>query len=86
MVAVVLALVLVGCEKEEGPAEKMGNKVDQAVENLAERVDSQGPAEKAGEQIDQTTNEARQALENAGEAMGDAMQKAGRKIEETTSN
>jgi len=86
LLAVLVAVVLSSCEKEEGPAEKMGKKLDEAVENVAERVDSQGPAEKAGERIDAAAKEAQQAMQKAGETVGDALQEAGQKIGEKTGN
>ena len=52
-------LSLVSCEKK-GPAEKMGEKLDEAVKSVEEAVDSNGPAEKIGEAldkaVDKTTN------------------------------
>jgi len=55
---VVLAAVLAvgttyctGC-REDGPAERAGEKVDDAVEKMKDAVDPKGPAERAGEKID----------------------------------
>ncbi len=45
---------LVSC-KEKGPAEKAGEGVDKAVENVKDAVDPKGPVEKAGEKIDEAT-------------------------------
>lgn len=45
------AVSMVAC-KPKGPAEKAGEKVDSAVENLKDAVDPKGPVEKAGEKID----------------------------------
>ena len=42
--------VLVGCEK--GPAEKVGEKLDKALDKLS----GKGPLEKAGERIDQAVD------------------------------
>jgi len=86
LLAVLVAVVLAGCEKEEGPAEQMGKKLDAAVENVAERVDSQGPAEKAGERMDAAAKNAQQAMQKAGETVGNALQEAGQKIAEETGN
>lgn len=44
------ALSLAGCEK--GPAEKAGQKIDKAGENVRDAVNPRGPAEKVGEKID----------------------------------
>jgi hypothetical protein len=49
------SLSLVSCEKK-GPAEKMGEKLDEAVKSVEEAVDSKGPAEKIGEAVDKATN------------------------------
>jgi hypothetical protein len=43
--------VLVGCEK--GPAEKVGEKLDEALHKLS----GKGPIEKAGERIDKAVDE-----------------------------
>ena len=42
--------VLVGCEK--GPAEKVGEKLDKALDKLS----GKGPLEKAGERVDQAVD------------------------------
>lgn len=42
---------LVSCEKK-GPAERTGEKLDKAVEEVKDAVDPKGPAEKAGEKVD----------------------------------
>lgn len=83
-VAMLLAIVLSGCGEEEGPAEQMGQNVDEAVEQMAEQVQSDGPAEKAGESIDQAMDQAGETLQKAGETIGETMQEAGQKIEENT--
>ena len=38
--------------KEKGPAEKAGESLDKAVENVKDAVDPKGPVEKAGEKVD----------------------------------
>lgn len=78
-----LLLITTGCEKE-GPAEKAGEKIDQAVEETKEnlnearetvedKIKTDGPAEEAGEKIDEAVEEAReearQAKENVEEAV-----------------
>jgi hypothetical protein len=45
------SVVLVGCEK--GPAEKVGEKLDKALDKLS----GKGPLEKAGEHIDKAVDE-----------------------------
>jgi hypothetical protein len=42
---------LVSC-KEKSPAERTGEKIDNAVEKVKDAVDPKGPVEKAGEKID----------------------------------
>lgn len=46
-----LVACLASC-KEKGPAEKAGENVDEAIENMKDAVDPKGPAEKAGEKVD----------------------------------
>lgn len=49
------ALAFVSC-KPKGPAEKAGEKLDNAVENVKDAVDPKGPVEKAGEKVDKALN------------------------------
>ena len=44
---------LTSCEKK-GPAEKMGESIDNAAEDVKDAVDPKGPVEKAGEKVDET--------------------------------
>ncbi len=46
-----LAASVVSC-REKGPAEKAGERVDKAIENVKDAADPKGPAEKAGEKVD----------------------------------
>ena len=46
-----LVACLASC-KEKGPAEKVGEKMDKAVEEVKAAVDPKGPVEKAGEKVD----------------------------------
>jgi outer membrane murein-binding lipoprotein Lpp len=59
VVITALIAALTGCQKPAGPAEKAGQKIDNAVE-------------KAGEKIDQTTEKLGQKVEKAGSDMQDA--------------
>jgi hypothetical protein len=43
--------MLVGCE-EKGPAQKVGENLDKAGQNLKDSVDPRGPGEKLGGKID----------------------------------
>jgi uncharacterized protein YjbJ (UPF0337 family) len=52
------ALMSVGCERE-GPVEKAGKKVDQAVEEVKDKLNPEGPVEKAGKKVDQAVEEAK---------------------------
>lgn len=62
--------VLPGCQKEEGPLEKAGKEVDQAVENFGQP--KAGPVEQAGQAVDDAAEKAGQKIENAGEHVQDA--------------
>jgi len=44
-----VTILLVGCEKKEGPAERAGKKVDETVEKAGEKI------EEAGEKVKETT-------------------------------
>ena len=46
-----LATQLTSC-REKGPGEKIGEKMDNAAEDIKDAVDPKGPGEKAGEKID----------------------------------
>ncbi|MBU3945043.1 MAG: hypothetical protein KJ900_10670 [Proteobacteria bacterium] len=55
-----LTLLTFGCDSQ-GPAEKSGEKIDQAIESTkdaagdaADKITGKGPAEKVGESIDET--------------------------------
>jgi hypothetical protein len=50
------ALVGVGCERE-GAVEKAGKKVDQAVEDVKDKINPEGPVEKAGKQVDKAIDD-----------------------------
>ena len=45
-----------GCGKK-GPAEKVGEKLDHAKENMKDAVTPDGPAEKAGKKLDKTVED-----------------------------
>jgi predicted small lipoprotein YifL len=49
-----LALALTGCP-DKGPAQKAGEKIDNAKDKISDTVDPKGPAEKAGRAIDRAT-------------------------------
>jgi hypothetical protein len=42
---------VVSC-REKGPAEKTGEKIDEAADKIEDAVNPKGPVEKAGEKVD----------------------------------
>jgi hypothetical protein len=61
---------LPGCQKQEGPMEKAGKEVDQAVERLGQP--KAGPVEQAGQAFDDAAAKAGQKIEQAGDKIQDA--------------
>lgn len=61
---------LPGCQKQEGPMEKTGKEIDQAVENFGQP--KAGPAEQAGQAVDNAAEKTGQQIEKAGEKIQDA--------------
>jgi len=63
--SLLIAAGLFACEKK-GPAEKVGEKIDQTVEKAKDKVEDvtkpDGPMEKAGEKIDETVDKAKDAM------------------------
>lgn len=47
-------IVFTGCSDSDGPAEKAGQSIDNAVDSAKDAVDKDGPVEKAGQKIDDT--------------------------------
>ena len=58
LLVMVGALLGVGC-KPEGPVEKAGKQVDQAVEGVKDKINPEGPVEKAGKKVDQAVEDAK---------------------------
>ena len=58
VLVIVGALAGVGCERQ-GPVEKAGEKVDQAVEAAKDKLNPEGPVEKAGKKVDEAVEEAK---------------------------
>jgi hypothetical protein len=52
----VAAALLSSCERE-GPAERAGEKMDESIDKLKEKVDPSGPAEKTGKKIDDAVDD-----------------------------
>ena len=46
-----LVSTVVSC-REKGPAERAGENIDKAVDNVKDAVDPKGPVERAGEKVD----------------------------------
>ena len=60
-----LLLAVPGC-REEGPVERAGQKIDEAVETL--RHGDEGPVEEAGRKIDETAEDVKETVEDAAES------------------
>lgn len=52
IIAIIPFLGFVTSCREKGPAEKAGESVDKAIENVKDAVDPRSPAEKVGDKID----------------------------------
>jgi hypothetical protein len=50
------SLGMIACERHEGPAERAGEKIDKAADNVADAINPKGPVEKAGRAIDRATD------------------------------
>jgi hypothetical protein len=69
--AAALALGALAC-KEEGPAERAGRKMDEAIEKL--RHGDEGAVEKAGRKMDEAVEEARGEIDELREKAADAIE------------
>jgi predicted small secreted protein len=59
IIALVLAgNVLTGCESNDGPAEKAGEKIDNAIEDTSEKIDN--TVEETGEEIEEAADKLRE--------------------------
>jgi hypothetical protein len=65
-----LLVALPGCEKQEGPLEKAGKEVDQAVEDMGQP--KEGPLEQAGQAVDDATEKLGEQVEKTGDNIQDA--------------
>jgi hypothetical protein len=61
-----LVIVLGGCERE-GPMERAGEKVDEAVEDLSKATKKEGAMEQAGKKLDKAAEEASDKMKEATE-------------------
>ena len=57
-----LVLTLSACEREKGPAEKLGEKIDESVEKITHG--DEGALEKAGREADEAIDDAKKKLED----------------------
>jgi hypothetical protein len=62
-------VLLLGACGNDGPAEQAGEDIDQAVEDVAGKLDSDGPAEKAGENVDKAVEKAGDEIEAAADEL-----------------
>ena len=68
--AISLMIVLSGCDTK-GPAEEIGEKIDQTVESAkdaaeeaGDRITGEGPAEEVGEKFDQTVESVKESVDS----------------------
>ncbi len=73
LIALSATLVLLGATgcREEGPAEKAGRQIDEAVEDMSEK--SEGALERLGREVDEAVEETKEAADE----VRDAAEKAG---------
>jgi hypothetical protein len=57
-----LVLTLSACEREKGPAEKLGEAIDESVEKI--QHGDEGTLEKAGRKTDEAIEDAKEKLED----------------------
>lgn len=57
-----LAVGAVGCEREKGPMEKAGEKIDEVIDDIAHP--NEGPLEEAGRKVDEKVEDAKEKLED----------------------
>jgi hypothetical protein len=60
LIVSLLAPGLLACEREKGPMEKAGEKVDEAVDKVLHP--NEGPLEKAGRKTDEAIDDAKEKL------------------------
>jgi osmotically-inducible protein OsmY len=73
----VLGLCLQACSRgEEGPGEKTGKAIDDAMRDAGEKMDE------AAERMSESMHKAGKEMGRATEQMGEAMKEGGKKIEE----
>ena len=50
------SFAMIGCDPE-GPAEKAGEAIDEAADNVDDKIDPKGPVEKAGRALDRAVDD-----------------------------
>jgi hypothetical protein len=61
MVMFSLAIGAPGCKRDEGAMEKVGEKIDEAVDEITHP--NEGPIEKAGRKIDEAVEDVKEKVE-----------------------
>ena len=56
LAAFAASFTLTACPEKKGPAEKAGEALDEAAENMKDAVTPDGPAEDLGEKLDEATD------------------------------
>jgi hyperosmotically inducible protein len=84
-----VVLGLAACQEEKGPAEKAGQKIDQAAEKVEQKYDiatskAEQQIEAAKESVDKNVDKAQEAIIKSTEATKGAMEKTGIKIDLAT--
>src|SRR5512143_3414705 len=79
------ALLLAACGRQEGPAERAGKKIDQAVQEAGKSVDAalaaaSAAAATAGHKVEAGAKQAGEAVGKAVETTGKAVEKTGEEI------
>lgn len=52
-----MSIIALAACKKKGPAEKAGERMDDAIEDVKDAVNPKGPAEKAGEKVDEVLDQ-----------------------------
>jgi hypothetical protein len=61
-VVIVFLILLVGCS-DPGPAEEVGEDIDETVQEAEDAIDPPGPAERTGRGIDEAAEDAGDAID-----------------------
>lgn len=61
---IVSLILLVGCS-DPGPAEEVGEDIDEAAQEAEDAIDPPGPAERTGRAIDEAAEDAGEAIDEA---------------------